>query len=78
MLYVCSDLVFVCFLYPLYRYLLQATITLLADNVIQAEVAIKHAKTPGGVYRAVAQPDVQWKLQQLQVCFGFICVEFES
>lgn len=21
---------------------------------------------PGGVYRATAQPDVQWKLQQLQ------------
>lgn len=45
---------------------LKATVALLGDNVIQAEVAIKHQKTPGGVFRAVAQPDVQWKLQQLQ------------
>ncbi|PAV85881.1 hypothetical protein WR25_09132 [Diploscapter pachys] len=45
---------------------LKATVTLLGDNVIQAEVAIKHLKAPGGVFRAVAQPDVQWKLQQIQ------------
>ncbi|PAV78341.1 hypothetical protein WR25_24772 [Diploscapter pachys] len=45
---------------------LKATVTLLGDNVIQAEVAIKHPKAPGGVFRAVAQPDVQWKLQQIQ------------
>uniref|UniRef100_A0A1I7X2Z5 KH_dom_type_1 domain-containing protein n=1 Tax=Heterorhabditis bacteriophora TaxID=37862 RepID=A0A1I7X2Z5_HETBA len=45
---------------------LKATVTLLGDNVIQAEVVIKHAKTAGGVFRAVAQPDIQWKLQQLQ------------
>ncbi|KIH64873.1 hypothetical protein ANCDUO_04814 [Ancylostoma duodenale] len=43
-----------------------ATVTLLGDNVIQAEVAVKHAKSAGGMFRAVAQPDVQWKLQQLQ------------
>ncbi|RCN24613.1 hypothetical protein ANCCAN_29689 [Ancylostoma caninum] len=46
---------------------LKATVTLLGDNVIQAEVAVKHAKSAGGMFRAVAQPDVQWKLQQLQV-----------
>ncbi|VDL73209.1 unnamed protein product [Nippostrongylus brasiliensis] len=45
---------------------LKAYVTLLGDNVIQAEVAVKHAKSPGGVFRGVAQPDVQWKLQQLQ------------
>ncbi|ETN79757.1 rogdi-like family protein [Necator americanus] len=45
---------------------LKATVTLLGDNVIQAEVAVKHAKSAGGIFRAVAQPDVQWKLQQLQ------------
>uniref|UniRef100_A0A183GGM4 Coiled-coil domain containing 52 n=1 Tax=Heligmosomoides polygyrus TaxID=6339 RepID=A0A183GGM4_HELPZ len=39
---------------------------LLGDNVIQAEITVKHAKSTGGVYRGVAQPDVQWKLQQLQ------------
>lgn len=42
-------------------------VTLLGDNVIQAEVAFKHVKSPGGTYRGTAHPDVQWKLQQLQV-----------
>lgn len=27
---------------------------------------MKYPKMPGGVYRGVAQPDVQWKLQQIQ------------
>lgn len=45
---------------------LKANVTLLGDNVIQADVAIRHSKSAGGVFRAVAQPDVQWKLQQLQ------------
>ncbi|KAK5975306.1 Protein rogdi [Trichostrongylus colubriformis] len=45
---------------------LKAYVTLLGDNVIQAEIVLKHAKSTGGVFRAVAQPDVQWKLQQLQ------------
>ncbi|CAB3402809.1 unnamed protein product [Caenorhabditis bovis] len=45
---------------------LKAMVTLLDDNVIQAEVTIKYPKAAGGYYRAVAQPDVQWKLQQLQ------------
>ncbi|KAJ1363467.1 hypothetical protein KIN20_023340 [Parelaphostrongylus tenuis] len=43
-----------------------ANVTLLGDNVIQAEVAIRHSKAAGGIFRAIAQPDVQWKLQQLQ------------
>ncbi|VDM58609.1 unnamed protein product [Angiostrongylus costaricensis] len=45
---------------------LKANVTLLGDNVIQAEVAIRHPKASGGMFRAIAQPDVQWKLQQLQ------------
>ncbi|EFP10650.1 hypothetical protein CRE_01189 [Caenorhabditis remanei] len=45
---------------------LKACVTLLDDNVIQAEVTVKYPKAGGGFYRAVAQPDVQWKLQQLQ------------
>ncbi|XGW18615.1 hypothetical protein V3C99_002879 [Haemonchus contortus] len=45
---------------------LKAYVTLLGDNVIQAEIILKNAKSAGGVFRAVAQPDVQWKLQQLQ------------
>ncbi|KAK6051802.1 rogdi-like family protein [Cooperia oncophora] len=45
---------------------LKAYVTLLGDNVIQAEVVYKSPKSPGGVSRSVAQPDVQWKLQQLQ------------
>lgn len=27
---------------------------------------MKYAKAPGGIFRSTAQPDVQWKLQQLQ------------
>lgn len=59
-------------------------VTLLGDNVIKAEVNIKHAKMPGGVFRSNAQPDVQWKLQQLQVCRMYsvsVCMDinlFES
>lgn len=45
---------------------LKAAVTLLDDNVIQAEVTVKYPKAGGGFFRAVAQPDVQWKLQQLQ------------
>lgn len=45
---------------------IKASVTLLDDNVIQAEVSIKHNKVAGGVYRGIAQPEVQWKLQQLQ------------
>ncbi|VDO78691.1 unnamed protein product [Haemonchus placei] len=45
---------------------LKAYVTLLGDNVIQAEIILKNVKSAGGVFRAVAQPDVQWKLQQLQ------------
>ncbi|VDN44731.1 unnamed protein product [Gongylonema pulchrum] len=36
------------------------------EDFIKFKVAIKYPKMPGGVYRATAQPDVQWKLQQLQ------------
>lgn len=35
------------------------------DYLLQ-EVAIRYPKAPGHVYRAVAQPDVQWKMQQVQ------------
>ncbi|CAD6188419.1 unnamed protein product [Caenorhabditis auriculariae] len=45
---------------------LKAIVSLLGDNVIQAEVTIKNPKVAGGFFRSVAQPDVQWKLQQLQ------------
>ncbi|VDN25993.1 unnamed protein product [Gongylonema pulchrum] len=44
----------------------KCAVVLLGETVIQTEVAIKYPKMPGGVYRATAQPDVQWKLQQLQ------------
>lgn len=27
---------------------------------------MKYPKMPGGIYRGTAQPDVQWKLQQMQ------------
>ncbi|CAI5445014.1 unnamed protein product [Caenorhabditis angaria] len=51
---------------------LKASVTLLDDNVIQAEVSIKYPKAGGGYFRAVAQPDVQWKLQQLQDLGNYI------
>ncbi|KJH52473.1 hypothetical protein DICVIV_01319 [Dictyocaulus viviparus] len=50
---------------------LKAYITLLGDNVIQAEVTIRNSKS-SGPFRTVAQPDVQWKLQQLQDLGNFI------
>lgn len=45
---------------------MRCILTLLGDNIIQAEVNTKYTKAPGHVYRAVAQPDVQWKLLQVQ------------
>ncbi|CAJ0581185.1 unnamed protein product, partial [Mesorhabditis spiculigera] len=45
---------------------LKAKLTLLAENVIMAEVQFKHPKTTGGHYRGTAQPEVQWKLTQIQ------------
>ncbi|VDM19814.1 unnamed protein product [Wuchereria bancrofti] len=44
----------------------KCSVMLLGESVIQTEVIIKHPKMPGGVYRGVAQPEVQWKLQQMQ------------
>ncbi|TKR78049.1 hypothetical protein L596_018918 [Steinernema carpocapsae] len=52
---------------------LRVNIVLLAENVIQTDVTLKHPKCPGGVYRSMAQPDIQWKLQQLQDA-GNLCV----
>jgi len=44
----------------------KCVVTLLGDNIVHLEVAIRYPKAPGHVYRAVAQPDVQWKMQQVQ------------
>uniref|UniRef100_A0AC35GJY1 Protein rogdi n=1 Tax=Panagrolaimus sp. PS1159 TaxID=55785 RepID=A0AC35GJY1_9BILA len=45
---------------------LKATVTLLDENIVQSEISLKHAKVPGGIFRSVANPNVQWKIQQLQ------------
>ncbi|KAF7639516.1 hypothetical protein Mgra_00000844 [Meloidogyne graminicola] len=45
---------------------LSASVILCNDSVIQAEVSLKYAKSASGFYRATAQPDVHWKIQQLQ------------
>lgn len=45
---------------------LNAVVTLCGDNVVQAEVSLKYAKSASGFYRATAQPSVHWKMQQLQ------------
>ncbi|KAK0417200.1 hypothetical protein QR680_012875 [Steinernema hermaphroditum] len=52
---------------------LRVNVVLLAENVIQTDVTLKHPKCPGGVYRATAHPDIQWKLQQIQDA-GNLCV----
>ncbi|GMT19590.1 hypothetical protein PFISCL1PPCAC_10887, partial [Pristionchus fissidentatus] len=51
---------------------MKAVVSLLADNVIQFEITFKHSKSPGGFYRGVAQPQVQWKLAQLQEFGNYI------
>ena len=45
---------------------LKATVTLLDENIVQSEISLKHSKVPGGIFRSVANPNVQWKIQQLQ------------
>uniref|UniRef100_A0AC34RJ18 Protein rogdi n=1 Tax=Panagrolaimus sp. JU765 TaxID=591449 RepID=A0AC34RJ18_9BILA len=45
---------------------LKATVTLFDENIIQSEISLKYPKIPGGIYRSVANPNVQWKIQQLQ------------
>ncbi|CAG9540123.1 unnamed protein product [Cercopithifilaria johnstoni] len=44
----------------------KCSVMLLGESIIQTEVIIKYPKMPGGAYRGAAQPDVQWKLQQMQ------------
>ncbi|VDN07333.1 unnamed protein product [Thelazia callipaeda] len=44
----------------------KCSIILFGESILQTEVTLKYPKMSGGVYRASAQPDVQWKLQQLQ------------
>jgi hypothetical protein len=43
----------------------RCTMTLLGENVVQTDIAIRYAKAPGGFFRAVAQPDIQ-------VAFGWM------
>uniref|UniRef100_A0A915BXP6 Uncharacterized protein n=2 Tax=Parascaris univalens TaxID=6257 RepID=A0A915BXP6_PARUN len=45
---------------------LKVSVAMLGDAIILTEVTMKYAKAPGGIFRSRAQPDVQWKLQQLQ------------
>uniref|UniRef100_A0A915D3C2 Protein rogdi n=1 Tax=Ditylenchus dipsaci TaxID=166011 RepID=A0A915D3C2_9BILA len=45
---------------------LNVTVALHGENVIQTDVNLKYAKSTVGYYRATANPDVQWKLQQIQ------------
>ncbi|KAI1725329.1 rogdi leucine zipper containing protein domain-containing protein [Ditylenchus destructor] len=45
---------------------LNVTVTLQDENVIQTDVNLKYAKSAVGYYRATANPDIQWKLTQIQ------------
>uniref|UniRef100_A0A0M3JAY6 Protein rogdi homolog (inferred by orthology to a C. elegans protein) n=1 Tax=Anisakis simplex TaxID=6269 RepID=A0A0M3JAY6_ANISI len=53
---------------------LKVAVSLLGDTIIITEVTMKYPKAPGGVFRSVSQPDVQWKLQQLQDTANY-CVQ---
>ncbi|KAM3723335.1 Protein rogdi [Dirofilaria immitis] len=44
----------------------KCSVMLLGESVVQTEVTMKYPKMPNGFYRGTAQPDVQWKLQQMQ------------
>uniref|UniRef100_A0A183BLY2 Mediator of RNA polymerase II transcription subunit 11 n=1 Tax=Globodera pallida TaxID=36090 RepID=A0A183BLY2_GLOPA len=44
---------------------LSAVVTLCGQKVVQAEVSLKYAKSASGFYRATAQPEFHWKMQQL-------------
>ncbi|KAL3070158.1 hypothetical protein niasHS_016867 [Heterodera schachtii] len=44
---------------------LSAVVTLSGERVVQAEVSLKYAKSASGFYRATAQPEFHWKMQQL-------------
>jgi len=50
----------------------KCVLTLLGDNIVHSEVAIRYPKAPGHVFRSIAQPDVQWKLQQVQDLSNYI------
>lgn len=44
----------------------KCVVTLLGDNIVHLEATIRYQKAPGHFYRAIAQPDVQWKMHQIQ------------
>lgn len=53
-------------------------LTLLGDNIVQAEVAIRYAKAPGHMFHSTAQPHVQWKIQQVQDVGNYILKALEG
>lgn len=57
---------------------LRATVVLVGENIIQSEVSFKYPKAPGGVLKTCAQPEVQWKLQQLQDAGNFCCMALNT
>uniref|UniRef100_A0A914VPL1 Uncharacterized protein n=1 Tax=Plectus sambesii TaxID=2011161 RepID=A0A914VPL1_9BILA len=56
----------------------RCTVTMLGENVVNTDVAIRYPKAPGGTFRSVAQPDIQWKLQQLQDAANFCARAIET
>lgn len=45
---------------------IKCVLSLLGDNIVQAELTVKYPKAPGHVYKGTVQPDSQWKLQQVR------------
>ncbi|KRZ32991.1 Protein rogdi -like protein [Trichinella pseudospiralis] len=57
---------------------LKCVVTIIGDNVAKAEVAVRYPKMPSHFYRAVVQPDIQWKIQQIQDFGNFVLGAFEQ
>ncbi|KFD57594.1 hypothetical protein M514_01697 [Trichuris suis] len=56
---------------------LKCSFTLVGDNVAKAEITVRHPKLPSHFYRAVVQPDIQWKLQQVQDLGNYVLLAME-
>lgn len=56
----------------------KVTVVLVGENIIQSEVNFKYPKAPGGFLKTSAQPEVQWKLQQLQDAGNFCCMALNA
>ncbi|KRX44326.1 Protein rogdi -like protein, partial [Trichinella britovi] len=57
---------------------LKCAVTIIGDNVAKAEVTVRYPKMPSHFYRAVVQPDIQWKIPQIQDFGNYVLGAFEQ